>query len=249
MTQPLARARDLHAVRLVASDVDGTLTSAGRISSSAVSALESLAGAGIQVLLVTGRSAGWGAALAAYTPGVMGVVAENGAVLCLPGADVAPVVFEGLPSRAKVAAMDAAVSEVLAGHPGLAPGRDNFCRLTDRTVAARPDVSATAVASIAARHGLRHTYSTVHHHLSSSGLDKRSGVLRALDHLGTGLDPARHVVTVGDSANDGPLFAAGTFAVTVGVAGSEGLAVPPQAVTTAPGGEGFIELARALLSA
>jgi len=159
----------LRAVRLVASDVDGTLTRSGRISSARVSALERLANAGIQVLLVTGRSAGWGAALAAYTPGVIGAVAENGAVLCLPGTDVAPVVFEGMPSPAAVGAMEAAVAEVLATYPGLAPGQDNFCRLTDRTVAAGADVSSATVAAIAQRHGLRHTYSTVHHHLSSSG--------------------------------------------------------------------------------
>lgn len=237
----------LRDIRLVASDVDGTLTTSGKITSTAVGALESLAASGIDVLLVTGRSAGWGAALAAYTPGVLGVVAENGAVLCLPGADMAPVAFEGLPPRSAIASMDEALAEVLTIYPGLAPGQDNFCRITDRTVSASPGVEPTIVAAVAGRHGLRHTYSTVHHHLSSSRLDKCSGVLRTLEHLGMGLDPARQVVTVGDSANDEPLFARGTFALTVGVAGTDALAVAPQVLTAGAGGEGFVELAGALL--
>ncbi|HET9059952.1 MAG TPA: HAD hydrolase family protein [Acidimicrobiales bacterium] len=245
----LAHQELLRAVRLVASDVDGTLTSSGTIGGATVNALESLAGAGIGVLLVTGRSAGWAAALAAYMPGVVGVLAENGAVLCQPGPDVAPFAFEGLPPPGALAAMHAAVADVLGTYPGVNAGNDNFCRLTDRTVAASPQMSPTLVASIAQRHGLRHTYSTVHHHLSWSRLDKRSGVLRALEYLGTGLDPASQVVTIGDSANDAPLFAAGTFALTVGVAEAGALPVGPQVITEAGGGAGFVELAQALLGA
>jgi hydroxymethylpyrimidine pyrophosphatase-like HAD family hydrolase len=239
----------LRAVRLVASDVDGTLTTAGTIAGATVNALENLANAGIGVLLVTGRSAGWGAALAAYTPGIVGVVAENGAVLCRPGPDVAPFVFEEPPPPGALAAMDAAVAEVLQTYPDIRAGSDNFCRLTDRTVAASPHMSPTLVASIGERHGLRHTYSTVHHHLSWSHLDKRSGVLHPLEYLGTGLDPASQVVTIGDSANDAPLFAPGTFALTVGVAAAAGLPLGPQVLTNAGGGAGFVELAQALLGA
>ena len=50
---------DLSDIRLIASDVDGTLTQNGKFSSDFISTLLDLQSAGIKVLLVTGRSAGW----------------------------------------------------------------------------------------------------------------------------------------------------------------------------------------------
>ena len=54
--------------RLIASDVDGTLTHNGKFSSDFISTLLDLQSAGIKVLLVTGRSAGWVSALVNYLP-------------------------------------------------------------------------------------------------------------------------------------------------------------------------------------
>ena len=59
---------DLSDIRLIASDVDGTLTLNGKFSSDFISTLLDLQSAGIKVLLVTGRSAGWVSALANYLP-------------------------------------------------------------------------------------------------------------------------------------------------------------------------------------
>lgn len=56
----------LQNVRLVAADMDGTLTQRGKFTASLLQALEDLAKAGIAVLIVTGRSAGWVSGLAAY---------------------------------------------------------------------------------------------------------------------------------------------------------------------------------------
>lgn len=241
----------LQAVHVVATDIDGTLTSGGKLAGATVVALEQLARAGLRVILVTGRSAGWGNALASYLPGIAGVVAENGAVLCLPGPDVRPLLFEGPPTAGALRAVEDTLAEVLAAHPAASPGADNYCRLTDRTVAAVPGSSPSDVAAIASRHGVRHTYSTVHHHLSASKMDKRSGTLAAIRYLGLGADPGRHVLTVGDSANDAPLWDRDTFALTVGVAGAlaQDLPCPPELVTASDGGAGFRELASALLAA
>ena len=62
-------------IRLIASDVDGTLTQNGKFSSDFISTLLDLQSAGIKVLLVTGRSAGWGSALVNYLP-VEGAIAR-----------------------------------------------------------------------------------------------------------------------------------------------------------------------------
>src|SRR5437773_9875029 len=74
--RPLTEA-DLTRVRAVFSDVDGTLTTGGRLRASTVAALESLAGSGRKVVLVTGRPAGWAECWARNLP-VDGVIAENG---------------------------------------------------------------------------------------------------------------------------------------------------------------------------
>jgi len=49
---------DLSDIRLIASDVDGTLTQNGKFSSDFIPTLLNLQSAGIKVLLATGRSAG-----------------------------------------------------------------------------------------------------------------------------------------------------------------------------------------------
>ena len=74
---------DLSDIRLIASDVDGTLTDNGKFSSDFISTLLDLQSSGIKVLLVTGRSAGWVSALVNYLP-VAGAIAENGGVFLQP---------------------------------------------------------------------------------------------------------------------------------------------------------------------
>ncbi len=67
----------LRNIRLVATDMDGTLTRRGKFTPALLQALEDLAAAGIQVLIVTGRSAGWVSGLVSYLPAA-GAIAENG---------------------------------------------------------------------------------------------------------------------------------------------------------------------------
>ena len=61
------------------SDVDGTMTTQGRVEGITYVALERLGEAGIPVVLVTGRPAGWGQAFMTVAP-VAAVVTENGGV-------------------------------------------------------------------------------------------------------------------------------------------------------------------------
>jgi hydroxymethylpyrimidine pyrophosphatase-like HAD family hydrolase len=62
---PLSQAPDrLRTVRLIATDIDGTLTTHGKFTPNVLQALTNLAQAGITVVLVTGRSAGWVSGLA-----------------------------------------------------------------------------------------------------------------------------------------------------------------------------------------
>ena len=74
---------DLSDIRLIASDVDGTLTQNGKFVPDLITTLDRLKSAGIKVFLVTGRSAGWVSALVNYLP-VEGAIAENGGIFLQP---------------------------------------------------------------------------------------------------------------------------------------------------------------------
>jgi hydroxymethylpyrimidine pyrophosphatase-like HAD family hydrolase len=248
----------LASVRVIAADVDGTVTTAGRITPETVTSFEALQRIGCAVVLVTGRSAGWAAALARYLPGLAGVVAENGAVLFPASAqDTAPVLLDTSSAERRVPSvleLDACLDAVLHRYPEAHPGVDNFCRLSDRTVEVGAGIDPDVVGAIAAAAGVAHTYSSVHHHLSRSSLTKRTGLLAALAELLPVVEPGREVVTIGDSGNDAALFDARSFAATVGVSNIRlhldalGPSVP-SFVTDSDGGDGFNELATLVLGA
>ena len=65
-------------IRFVLTDIDDTLTSDGRLPSVVFSAMERLQAAGILVIPITGRPAGWCDHIARMWP-VDGLVGENGA--------------------------------------------------------------------------------------------------------------------------------------------------------------------------
>src|SRR5512141_895201 len=73
---PLSRA-DLSEVRAIFTDFDGTLTTGDVLRSETVAALHALREAGLRVVLVSGRPAGWGECWARTLP-VDGVIVENG---------------------------------------------------------------------------------------------------------------------------------------------------------------------------
>ena len=62
----------------VLTDIDDTLTTSGQLPAAAYDALERLAQAGLPVVPITGRPAGWCDMIARLWP-VAGVVGENGA--------------------------------------------------------------------------------------------------------------------------------------------------------------------------
>ena len=66
-------------IRVVLTDIDDTLTDHGRLPAAAYAALEALHDAGLLVVPVTGRPAGWCDLIARQWP-VDGVVGENGAL-------------------------------------------------------------------------------------------------------------------------------------------------------------------------
>jgi hydroxymethylpyrimidine pyrophosphatase-like HAD family hydrolase len=129
--QPLT-SDDLPSVRLIATDMDGTLTQAGKFTSALLQTLVELAQADIAVVIVTGRSAGWVQSVMNYLP-VAGAIAENGGLFYPSGTEsgelLVPIV-NLVEHRQKLAAMFRDLQTVF---PSLQESGDNPFRLTDWT--------------------------------------------------------------------------------------------------------------------
>ncbi|MDP6933555.1 MAG: HAD hydrolase family protein, partial [Myxococcota bacterium] len=75
--RPLAELRDVPTLRGILCDIDDTLTWEGRLVPTALLALQRAQQAGLRVVPITGRPAGWVDHIARMWP-VDGVVGENG---------------------------------------------------------------------------------------------------------------------------------------------------------------------------
>lgn len=247
--QPLQSAA-LSTVRLVASDLDGTLTAGDRFSPALIQALEQLAAAKIAVLITTGRSVGWGMALAQYLP-VAGVITENGGAICWP--EQAPIILSPIAAIADHRQQLQHCFQQIQQHwPQLQPAADNAFRQTDWAfdVAGLSPADLDRIAAIATEQGLDFVYSAVQCHLLPRGQNKARSLWQVCQAAFPNLTPDQ-IVTVGDSPNDASLFA--EFPLSVGVANLapylDRLSQPPRYLCQQPEVAGFLELVEALLRA
>src|SRR6478609_12201723 len=124
-------------VRVVLTDLDDTLTSAGKLTASAYAALERLHTSGRIVVPVTGRPAGWCDHIARMWP-VDAVVGENGAFYFRYDAARRLLVKRFLNDDATRAAnrarLGAIAARTLAAVPGSALASDQLYRETDLAI-------------------------------------------------------------------------------------------------------------------
>lgn len=251
----------LAAVRCVLTDMDDTLTHRGRLSARTYAALERLETAGVPVIPVTAAPAGWADQMVRMWP-VAGVIAENGGVLLRRAArgDAERWFWHDAAERAAVAdRLSALAADIAAALPAVVPSADQPFRLTSLAydVPADPTLRAALIARCRAA-GADVTVNSLWVLGWFGGYDKLSAARRALADLqtptirGLDIDAARQSIAyAGDSLNDAPMFA--FFPVSVGVSTVvewlPDLPTPPAWITEGPGGDGFVELADALLSA
>ena len=241
---------DLSDVRLIASDVDGTLTQNGKFSSDFISTLLDLQSAGIKVLLVTGRSAGWVSALVNYLP-VEGAIAENGGLFLQPNGT--QDLLSSVPnlSRHRIL-LENTFHHIKQLFPNLHPSADNQFRITDWTFDVN-DLLADDIQAISAQcdlMGWSFTYSNVQCHIKPLSQDKATGLLSVLKKYFPELN-SQQVLTVGDSPNDEAMFNPDLFPISVGVANvrhyQDKMLHLPKYVTQASEFAGFSEFAKLLL--
>jgi len=254
--------KERRAVRGVLCDIDDTLTTGGRLTAEAYAAMERLEQAGLQVVPITGRPAGWCDHIARMWP-VAAVVGENGAfffrydrsrrVMKRAFADDAAT------RAANRERLRAIATDILRAVPGCAIAADQHYRETDlaidycEDVARLPREAVDRIVALMQAHGLTAKVSSIHVNGWFGAYDKLAATRRLVcEELGADLDNTRgFYVFVGDSPNDAPMFA--FFPHSIGVANIREFAGrlehEPRYVTRAAGGAGFREVADFLLAA
>ncbi|MSP54339.1 MAG: HAD family phosphatase [Myxococcales bacterium] len=249
-------------------DIDDTLTLDGRLVPEAFLALEELQRAGLAVIPVTGRPAGWCDMIARQWP-VSGVVGENGGLwfwMGAPerggtgGADGALRLRRGFwqPAAEREknrATLDAAAGRILAAVPGTALASDQGYRVLDLAIDFCEDVpplprpAVDAIVDAFTEIGATCKVSSIHVNGWFGDFNKLSGFGRLVAELGLPSDPARWAF-VGDSANDAPMFS--HFPLSVGVANVDHFLdrIPhwPRYRCEERGGVGFTAFAHRLLT-
>lgn len=249
-------------VRCVFTDIDDTLTTDGRLRVEAYSSMATLDDAGIAVVPITGRPAGWCDLIARIWP-VRGVVGENGAFYFRYDRDNRRMVryyADSAETRAiKRRKLSAIAEAVLSRVPGSAISADQAYRETDLAIDFREDVPPLSdekvgeILEIFETNGATAKVSSIHVNGWFGDYDKLTMTrIFAEQCLNTDLEAEPGTFAfVGDSPNDAPMFR--FFPVSVGVANVKAfidqLDPPPAYVTSAPGGAGFAEFATALLAA
>ena len=241
-------------------DIDDTITTHGQLTPDAYAALARLRAAGLLVIPITGRPAGWCDHIARMWP-VDAVVGENGAFYMrydsarrkLDRHFVANDA-ERAANRAQLAAIGGAI---LRAVPGAALASDQHYREGDlaidfcEDVAPLPRADVDRIVAMMEAEGMTAKVSSIHVNGWFGRYDKLAMTRTLLAQVfALDLDAERdRFVFVGDSPNDAPMFA--FFPNAVGVANVRAfldrIATPPAYVTTAEAGAGFVELADFLL--
>ncbi len=244
----LAATEDLGHICLVATDVDGTLTRAGKLDPDALAAIWRLMVAGVTVVPVSGRPAGEVQGLVRYMPGVVRGLAENGLVEIVP--DHAPRWLGTPTDKARLRGVGDRLNVDFAAR--LRITGDDYCRLGDVAYEreGRDEAELLRLRAHAEALGVHLVWSNVHVHLAEAVPDKGVAVLQLLRELA--IEPHR-AATIGDAPNDAGLFMPGRFGLTVGTADVVDqlryFPAPPRAVTAGREAAGFVELAELLLAA
>lgn len=256
----------------VFTDIDDTLTTGGAITPDALQALGALRAAGLPVIAITGRSAGWSEPFAAAWP-VNGIVAENGAVALLPSPEdseknrlqpasikrrqLSKIYQQDSPARAaNFARMQQVLAEIEATVPGARRAADSAGRETDIAIdhgefTHLPQQRIGECVAIMRAAGMNASVSSIHVNGWFGAHNKLEGARWIVRELfGRDLDAELDQwVYIGDSSNDQIMFE--RFAHSVGVANvarfAPQLAHLPRYVTRGERGAGFAELARAIL--
>jgi HAD superfamily hydrolase (TIGR01484 family) len=249
MTPPFPLPERLADIQLIATDIDGTLTRAGKFTRELLESIDLLTANGIKLLLVTGRSAGWVSAVNNYLP-VVGAIAENGGIYFNTDGE-----FDFLTRIENIEEHREQLAnrfwELQEAYPQIEESVDNQFRITDWTfdIAGLTNLELEQIASKCQSWGYSFTFSTIQCHIKPQRQDKGDAILQVLKQYFPELKRTQ-IITVGDSPNDASMFDRSLFYHSVGVANIQHymsqLIHQPEYITNSPEVAGFCELVNLL---
>ncbi len=247
-------------VEILFTDIDDTLTTHGKLPANSYSALWDLKKKGIKVVPVTGRPAGWCEMIARFWP-VEGIVGENGGFYFRYDETQKKMLrhfaFDETTQQKNRQKLEQVRTEVLREVPGSAVASDQFTRLMDlaidfcEDVPRLPESAVQKIVQIFEQHGAQAKVSSIHVNGWFGEYNKLSMCREfAARELNLSIDTHNKLFAFsGDSPNDEPMFEffENSFAVANIRAFLPTLRHWPAYVSPSEGGDGFVEIARALL--
>ncbi len=243
-------------LKVLATDIDDTLTHDGRLGPEAYQALWDLHACGIHVIPVTGRPAGWCEMIARQWP-VHSIVGENGAFYFRYDA-AAKKMFRHYAEEPNPKILKLK-EKILGEVPGCAIASDQFCRMFDlaidfcEDVPALPLSEAKKIKKIFEDAGAQAKISSIHVNGWYGSFDKLKTTLVCLKNEFS-LSPEQAKLQVGfagDSPNDEPMF--GFFPHSFAVQNFSKLAhlvnKKPGFLASEEGGKGFVQIASRVIHA
>ncbi|MBN1103557.1 MAG: HAD-IIB family hydrolase [Deltaproteobacteria bacterium] len=241
-------------------DIDDTFTTRGKIGGRAFQSIWDLKKAGLRVVPITGRPAGWCDHIARMWP-VDGVVGENGAFYFCYDEERGHLVRRFLDPEAvrekNRLRLERIREEILASIPGTALASDQLYREADLAIDYCEDVTplpfdqVERICQVFLRHGANCKVSSIHVNGWFGDYDKLSMTRTfALERWTVDLDRRREeYLFCGDSPNDEPMFR--FFPLAAGVNNvlrfGERMEHLPAFVADREGGDGFAEIAETVL--
>ena len=253
-------AEQLIAIKYLLTDIDDTVTDGGLLPAASLAAIEQLEKAGIGVVPVTGRPAGWCDHIARMWH-VRGVVGENGAFYFSYDRQ-RRIMHQRFAKDDKEREMDRIRLNrikhlILAQVPGAGVSSDQEYRIADLAIDFCEDVPALSsreiqqIVRIFEESGATAKVSSIHVNGWFGSYDKLSMTKTCLNDLfGVNIErDSEKVAFIGDSPNDSPLFSYFKNSIGVANAADFNLESPPNWITDKRSSRGFIEFAELLLEA
>ena len=244
-------------VRFLLTDIDDTITAGGKLGASAYSALWRLYDAGVKVIPVTGRPAGWCDMIIRQWP-VEAVIGENGAfVYYFEDDQLKTFTHPSVADGESIKKLEEVYEAVKAEIPLVRKARDQFARIYDLAIDFNEDPprlgyeTAVRIKELCEGFGAEAKVSSIHVNTWFGSYSKRD-TAELFMKMRYGLDSdefKKNAVFCGDSPNDEPMFAylPVTFAVANILDFRDILKFEPTFVSSSPGGEGFVEIVEKII--
>lgn len=244
-------------IKYVLTDIDDTLTDGGKLSSDAYNALWQLQAAGIKLIPVTGRPAGWCDMIIRQWP-VDAVIGENGAfVYYFEEQQLKSFIHPSVADGDSIKKLEDVFTAVKAELPLVRRAKDQFARIYDLAIDFNEDPpqlgyeAAARIKEICESRGAEAKVSSIHVNTWFGNYSKRDmAVLFMEKRFGlTEKEFKEQAIFCGDSPNDEPMFGylPNSFAVANILDFKDILKNEPAYVASSRGGAGFVEIAARLL--